>query len=64
MQVYLDELRWGTWKEDKFAKNNGLQNVWGEPIYKYIWGGDAYLKWAIPQAEVEKAGLKQNDYWY
>lgn len=64
MQLYYDELRWDTWKEDKFATNNGLQNVWGEPIYKYIWGGDAYLKWAVPQQEVEKAGLKQNDNWY
>lgn len=62
-QVYFDELRWGTWKEDKFAEGNGLQNVWGESIYKYIWGGNAYLKWAVPQAEVEKAGLQQNDYW-
>lgn len=64
MQVYLDELRWGTWKDDKFATKNGLQNVWGEPVYEYKWGGDAYYKWAVPQAEVEKAGLKQNDYWY
>ena len=64
MQVYLDELRWGTWKNDKFATKNGLQNVWGEPVYEYKWGGDAYFKWAVPQSEVEKAGLKQNDYWY
>lgn len=63
-QVYLDELRWGTWKNDKFAPKNGLQNVWGQPEYEYIWGGDAYLKWAVPQAEVEKAGLKQNENWY
>ena len=63
-QIYLEELRWGTWKEDKFAKDNGLQSVWGEAEYKYIWGGDAYLKWAVPQAEVEKAGLKQNELWY
>lgn len=63
-QIYLEELRWGTWKDDKFAKDNGLQSVWGEAEYKYIWGGDAYLKWAVPQAEVEKAGLKQNELWY
>ena len=62
-QVYLDELRWGTWKQDKFSKDNGLWNVWGTPVYKYIWGGDAYLKWAVPQAEVEKGGLKQNENW-
>lgn len=63
-QIYLEELRWGTWKDDKFAAGNGLQSVWGEPQYKYIWGGDAYLKWAVPQREVEKAGLKQNELWY
>ena len=63
-QVYLEELRWGTWSADKFKAGNGLQNVWGEPVYRYIWGGNAYHMWAIPQAEVEKAGLKQNEYWY
>ena len=63
-QLYCEELRWGTWDEDKFAAGNGLQNVWGSPVYTYIWGGDAYLKWAIPQSEVEKnTNIKQNEGW-
>lgn len=63
-QLYYEELRWGTWKESKFAENNGLQNVWGAPLYTYIWGGDAYYKWAIPQSEVEKnTNIKQNEDW-
>ena len=63
-QLYCEELRWGTWDEDKFATGNGLQNVWGSPVYTYIWGGDAYLKWAIPQSEVEKnTNIKQNEGW-
>lgn len=64
LQLYYDELRWGTWKETKFAENNGSLQVWGSPAYKYRWGGDAYLKWAIPQVEVEKnSKLKQNENW-
>ena len=63
-QLYFEELRWGTWKTDKFVAKNGLQNVWGAPVYTYIWGGDAYLKWAIPQSEVEKnTNIKQNEGW-
>lgn len=62
-QIYLEELRWGDWKNTKFAAGNGLKNVWGEPMYEYIWGGNAYNKWAVPQMEVEKAGLAQNEYW-
>lgn len=63
-QLYCEELRWGTWDDDKFAAGNGLQNVWGSPVYTYIWGGDAYLKWAIPQSEVEKnTNIKQNEGW-
>jgi hypothetical protein len=64
-QVYLDELRWGTWKDEKFVTDNGLQNVWGSPVYTYSWGGNAYLKWAVPQSETEKnTNIVQNEYWY
>src|SRR5690606_19483990 len=28
-QLYYDELRWGTWQEEKFAEGNGLLEVWG-----------------------------------
>lgn len=64
MQLYFDELRWGTWEADKFAAGNGLLEVWGEPVYTYIWGGPSYLKWAIPSSECEKnRNIEQNDGW-
>lgn len=64
-QLYVEELRWGTWKETKFAESNGLQQCWGSSVYEYIWGGDAYLTWAIPSAEREKnPNLTQNSGWY
>ena len=63
-QLYYEELRCGTWKRDKFAANNGLQHVWGAPLYTYKWGGDAYYKWAIPQSEREKnPSLQKNEGW-
>jgi len=63
-QLYYDELRWGTWKDDKFSTGNGLLEVWGEPVYTYNWGGAAYLKWPIPSAELERnTNLDQNDHW-
>ena len=63
-QLYYEELRWETWKEDKFAENNGLQHVWGDPVYTYSWGGEEYWKWPIPSTEREmNNNLKQNDGW-
>lgn len=63
--LYYDELRWGTWEESKFATNNGLLEVWGSPIYKYTWGGSAYLRWPIPSSEREKnPSLEQNEGWH
>lgn len=63
-QLYSEELRTGTWKETKFAEGNGLLQAWGDPVYKYIWGGDAFYKWAIPQTECEmNTNIKQNMYW-
>ena len=63
-QLYYDELRWETWKKDKFAENNGLQHVWGDPVYTYSWGGEEYWKWPIPSTEKEKNNnLQQNDGW-
>src|SRR5690606_16084211 len=53
-QLYYDELRWGTWQEEKFAEGNGLLEVWGAPVYTYQWGGSGYLKWPIPSGEVER----------
>jgi len=63
-QVYFDELRWGTWKETKFAEGNGLLEVWGAPVYQYVWLGDQCLLWPIPAAEKEKnPNLEQNPDW-
>ncbi len=63
--LYYDELRQGTWKEFRFAENNGLAEPWGAPMYTTSWGGDAYNYWPIPQSEVQKAGgnIIQNDGW-
>lgn len=62
-QLYFEELRWGTWKNLKFAEYNGLTQMWGDPVYKYKWD-DAYQTWAIPSSEIEKnSNLKQNDGW-
>ena len=63
-QLYTEELRWGTWKDTKFADGNGLLQVWGDPLYEYIWGGNAYYKWAVPRSEKEKnTNLEQNEHW-
>ena len=63
-QLYYEELRWETWKKDKFSTDNGLHNVWGDPIYTYSWGGEEYWKWPVPSSECEKNGnLKQNAGW-
>ena len=63
-QLYYEELRWETWKADKFSENNGLQHVWGDPVYTYSWGGEEYWKWPIPSSEREmNNNLKQNDGW-
>lgn len=63
-QLYYEELRWETWKKDKFSTDNGLHNVWGDPIYTYSWGGEEYWKWPVPSSECEKNGnLKQNTGW-
>ncbi|MDR1720105.1 MAG: RagB/SusD family nutrient uptake outer membrane protein [Dysgonamonadaceae bacterium] len=64
LQLYYDELRWGTWKDDKFADGNGLLEAWGTPVYSYVWGGSAYLKWPIPASEKEmNTNLEQNEGW-
>ena len=64
-QLYLEELRWGIWKDRKFGNGGGLKQCWGSTVYSYTYGGDAFLKWAIPSAEKEKnTNLLQNEGWY
>lgn len=63
-QLYFEELRWGSWKADKYEKSIGLVQAWGDPVYKYKWD-DAYYKWAIPSTECEKnKNLEQNENWF
>jgi len=62
-QLYFEELRWGSWKEDKYDTAGGLTQVWGDPVFQYKWD-KAYAAWAIPSSECEKnKNLLQNDDW-
>ena len=62
-QLYFEELRWGVWQSDKFT-DNGLFEIWGEPVYSYNWGGDKYLHWPVPSKEKEmNTNLEQNYGW-
>lgn len=65
--VFFDELRWGTWKDLKFATTddngavNGMSQWWGKVTYSYNWGGDNYWLLPIPINAVQIDHLKQND---
>ena len=61
--TYFDELRWGTWKADKFRTGNGIQFMWGQNDAAFTYGGDYLTAWAIPTVEVQKVGLTQNAGW-
>lgn len=62
---YFNELRWGTWYNEKFVLSNGMTEIWGTHKYYNSWAGDFCLKWAIPQSEVDmNPNLTQNDGWY
>lgn len=57
--AYFDELRWGTYKQTKFAAGNSQQVVWGAVGRGSMWqwpslySGDEYV-WPIPRSEIEK----------
>lgn len=60
----FDEMRWGTWKEKKFAAGNGIKQIWGTLTTPYSWRGDYISNWAIPQTEVEmNKNIIQNEGW-
>lgn len=70
--LYYDELRWKTWKEKKFAtfdnggvtEVNGLRQIWGQPTYRYSWGGDHYWLYPIPENEIQmNPNMVQNPGW-
>ena len=50
---YFDELRWGTWKTNKFYTGNGCKMVWGTVVSPYVWGGDYLLSWPVPTSVVQ-----------
>jgi hypothetical protein len=60
---YFDELRWGTYRDTKFAVADGVKpmhkNAWGssgagaEWRWPDVYQGDDYV-WPIPRAEIEK----------
>ncbi|GBU06978.1 hypothetical protein AwDysgo_03090 [Bacteroidales bacterium] len=63
-QSFFDELRWGTWREQKFAPGNGIKEIWGTVTAPYSWGGEHFYKWAIPQKEIEmNRNIIQNEGW-
>ena len=60
----FDEMRWGTWKDKKFAAGNGIKQIWGTLTTPYSWRGDYLYNWAIPQTEVQmNKNITQNDGW-
>jgi hypothetical protein len=50
---YFDELRWGTWKTNKFYAGNGCKTVWGAVLSPYVWAGDYLLSWPVPTTVVQ-----------
>ena len=67
--IYFDELRWGTWENRKFYRDsqgqmNGMRQVWGSPTYNYIYGGDQYYSWPIPEKEIQiNPNMVQSPQW-
>lgn len=62
--LYFEELRHGTWKDDKFYAGNGVSEAWGEARIPYRWR-EGYDKWAVPRAEIDKnSNLTQNPQWF
>ncbi len=62
--MYFDELRWGTWKDKKFAPGSGLKQIWGTRTYAYNWVGDHLWTWPVPAAEMQmNSNLTQNTGW-
>lgn len=50
---YFDELRWGTWKVNKFYAGNGCKQIWGAVISPYVWQGDYITTWPVPSSVVQ-----------
>lgn len=50
---YFDELRWGTWKANKFRTGNGCKHMWGTVISPYVYQGDWITTWPVPTSVVQ-----------
>ena len=54
---FFEDIRWGTWKESKFAngveKGAGLKEVWGLPTFNYSWEKALDSSWPIPKHEID-----------
>lgn len=62
---YFDELRWGTWKTNKFTPinkaftpaqtyANAPKNIFGTPTSStYVYAGDYILQWPVPTSVVQ-----------
>lgn len=50
--TYFDELRWGTWKQEKFGTGGPVQ-MWGSVIAPYTWQADYITTWPIPATVVQ-----------
>lgn len=65
--TFFDELRWNTWKDQKFNGGDGtagMKEMWGTLTYSYTWGGDQYNVWPIPKKEIDmNINLQQNSGW-
>ncbi len=63
---FFDEMRWGTFKENKFKAGNGILHMWGGVVASaYVWptGNDLNI-WPVPSGETEKnKNLKQTPGW-
>lgn len=50
---YFDELRWGTWAQNKFYAGNGAREMWGTVISPYTFQGSYTTTWPIPTSVVQ-----------
>ena len=61
---FFDEMRWKTWKENKFFEGAGLKQIWGQAQYTHTWAGDYLYNWPIPRSERDmNPNLEQNAGW-
>lgn len=50
---FFDELRWGTWIQNKFSTGNGCKQVWGTVLSPYVLEGNYITTWPVPTSVVQ-----------